>query len=300
MEQLPIEKLYDVAMPMSYENIKNLCRTNKNFSAICKDDYFWYTKIKQSGLLDGNDEHYKQHLANTGITGEELYLTLESKNIMDLIHEFVKYDLTIDMIIKYIFTLNLPYETLYGYMAYLGKQAAILQKPIIKVLSITYPEYADAMLIGAADIYYSQGDYNTVFNMIQDSSNLDLTLHVLKKAFSVGQFDIVKKLFAKRPSLLKDYIKVALAETDYTNNSDIIDMRLIQVGLYDARHIIDILAEIVDEQMVNVILDDGEINLDDYDPMYIYVMNELNTKYNLNYDLDKYDSYTEEVETSEF
>jgi len=41
MENLAIETLFNIMLPLSYEDIINLCLTNKQYMIICNDENFW-------------------------------------------------------------------------------------------------------------------------------------------------------------------------------------------------------------------------------------------------------------------
>ncbi len=61
MEQLPLEKIYEIALRMDLPEIAAFCRTAKYYNeVICESDYFWQKKLQQDYPDITTTEGYKE------------------------------------------------------------------------------------------------------------------------------------------------------------------------------------------------------------------------------------------------
>ena len=51
IESLPYETLFEIAIGLKLNEIASLCKSNKQFSQICKSDQFWLMKIEYDGYF---------------------------------------------------------------------------------------------------------------------------------------------------------------------------------------------------------------------------------------------------------
>jgi hypothetical protein len=47
MEELPLEKVYEILLPLALTDLASFCQTNRQFSDVCRDQYFWQLKYKR-------------------------------------------------------------------------------------------------------------------------------------------------------------------------------------------------------------------------------------------------------------
>lgn len=61
MESLPSDVIREIAIKLSYEDLRDYCKTNKKYGNVCKDQRFWVAKIRydfgENAPLLENDGH---------------------------------------------------------------------------------------------------------------------------------------------------------------------------------------------------------------------------------------------------
>ena len=76
MQKVPQEGIYGIAVNLPVKDLFNLCKTNKDYEKLCKDEYFWGLKLNKEINLSSNS--YKRLKEISGLNGQQLYALMHS------------------------------------------------------------------------------------------------------------------------------------------------------------------------------------------------------------------------------